>query len=105
MASIVTAWGVAFDLPNGRRLFENLSFSVEDQLAALVGPNGVGKTCLARLLVGALEPSAGAIRRQRALALFPQREPPPPHAPVCDYLGDDYGWSELGERLLDGIDR
>jgi ATPase subunit of ABC transporter with duplicated ATPase domains len=103
MAAIVTASGVSFELPNGRELFHNLSFSLDDQLAALVGPNGVGKTCLARLLVGALAPTSGVIRRQRAIALFPQRELPEP-VTVADHLAVAYAWSELGQRLLDGID-
>jgi ATPase subunit of ABC transporter with duplicated ATPase domains len=104
MGSIVTASGVWFDLPNGRELFHNLSFTVDDGLSALVGPNGVGKTCLARLLVGELSPSRGAIRRHGALTYFPQRQLPPPGT-VAEHLAGAYVWSELGDELLDGIDR
>jgi ATPase subunit of ABC transporter with duplicated ATPase domains len=44
------------------------------------------------------------ILRHRPLALFPQRQLPGP-VTVADHLGVAYAWSELGERLLDGIDR
>ena len=102
-SSIVTACGVSFDLPDGRRLLDQLSFTVDDGLSALVGPNGVGKTCLARLLAGELAPTSGAIRRHRPLALFAQRELPRA-VPVGVHLADAYSWSELGQQLLDGID-
>lgn len=103
MPSIVTVSGVSFHLPNGRELFKDLSFSLDDHLSALVGPNGVGKTCLARLLVGDLVPTSGVIRRQRDITLFPQRQVPE-SITVADYLSLAYVWSELGERLLQGID-
>ncbi len=104
MASIVTASHVSFDLPNGRELLKDLSFSLDDQLAALVGPNGVGKSCLARLLVGELAPTSGVIRRHRPLALLRQREVPREHVSVADYLAGAYSWSQLGEELLHEID-
>jgi ATPase subunit of ABC transporter with duplicated ATPase domains len=104
MASIVTARGVSFELPNGRALFDNLSFSVDDERSALVGPNGVGKTTLARLLTGELAPARGTIGRHAPITLFAQRQLPAPVA-VADHLATAYAWSELGEQLLDGIDR
>lgn len=67
MTSIIVARDVAYEFANGRELFKQLSFSLGATRSALVGPNGVGKTCLARLLVGELEPTQGVIaRRARA---------------------------------------
>jgi ATPase subunit of ABC transporter with duplicated ATPase domains len=103
MSSIVIARGVSYDFPNGRELFRNLNFSLDTRLSALVGPNGVGKTCLARLLAGDLQPTAGAMQRNAAVKLFPQRENPEP-VTIAEYLSDQE-WSLLGERLLHGIDR
>lgn len=40
----------------------NLRFDPDDRIA-LIGPNGNGKTTLARLLAGRLQPSAGSLRR------------------------------------------
>jgi ATPase subunit of ABC transporter with duplicated ATPase domains len=103
MFSIVIGRGISFELPNGRELFKDLNFSLDGRLSALVGPNGVGKSCLAKLLAGQLEPSAGAIRRTRSVRLLPQRQEPEPIR-VSEFLCD-HQWSLIGERLLANIDR
>ena len=47
----------------------------EGSLYAVIGPNGCGKTTLLRLLLGALEPSAGTVRYAgREIADWPRRE-------------------------------
>jgi ATP-binding cassette ChvD family protein len=46
-----------------RVLFENLSFSVpKNSIVGIIGPNGVGKSTLFRLLVGQEKPDGGAIK-------------------------------------------
>jgi ATP-binding cassette, subfamily F, member 3 len=51
-------------------LFANVSFSVaKGARLALVGPNGIGKTTLLRILVGEEEPSSGAITRAKNLRI------------------------------------
>lgn len=104
MPSIITVSGVSFELPNGRPLFNNISFSLNSKLTALVGPNGVGKTCLAKLITGDFSPTIGTIHKNGDVAFFPQREPPKSIS-VADYLATRYSWSVLGEKLLTGIDR
>ncbi len=47
---------VSFSIPHGARI-------------ALVGPNGIGKTTLLRILVGLDEPSSGSLQRGRGLNL------------------------------------
>lgn len=46
----------------GRTVFDNLSFEVSaGERVALVGPNGVGKTTVLRILAGELEPDSGSV--------------------------------------------
>ena len=104
MNSFVTVRNVSFALPNGRELFQNVSFSLDVGLTALVGPNGIGKTTLARLVGGLLEPTTGTIHRQGPVVVFSQRENPTPIA-VETFLAAEYTWSARGESLLQGIDR
>ena len=73
-------------------------------MTALVGPNGVGKTCLAKLIVGDFSPTIGTVRKSGAVAFFSQREIAKAIT-VEDYLAPRYSWSVLGEKLLTGIDR
>lgn len=103
MSVIVSARGVAYEFSNGRKLFSNLNFSLEATLSALVGPNGVGKTCLARILAGDLEPTEGIVRRNSPLTLFPQRQEPE-SVTVAEFLSAQYEWSLLREMLLQGVD-
>lgn len=102
MSSIVTARGVSFELPNGRQLFSNLDLVLDSGVTALVGPNGVGKTCLAQILAGHIAPTAGRVCGSHLVRLLPQRQAPP-HEPVDAFLGAEYTWSLHGQKLLEGI--
>ncbi len=53
-----------------RDLFSNLSLSVPTQgRIAIVGPNGIGKTTLIRILIGLEEPSQGSVQRARNIRI------------------------------------
>lgn len=51
-------------------IFRDVSFSVaKGARFALVGPNGIGKTTLLRILIGMEEPSSGKVTRSRSLRI------------------------------------
>lgn len=51
-------------------LFENVDFGVDmDSRIAIVGPNGVGKSTLLKLLYGKIEPQKGELRKHRQLRI------------------------------------
>ena len=46
----------------GRELFHDLSWAISDRArTGLIGPNGVGKSSLLKLIVGLVQPDAGTI--------------------------------------------
>ncbi len=59
---LISANNLSFSFPRGNQLWPPLTFSVESgKKIALVGPNGIGKSTLLKLIVGVLEPSGGSI--------------------------------------------
>lgn len=103
MSAFVVLRAVCFEWPDGRTMFSNMDLSFGDRVSCLVGPNGIGKTCLARLIVGDLEPQAGEIYRSCSVGYFAQREEPPETA-VSLYLADVVSeWDALAQRLLESI--
>ena len=61
--SAVTVEKVSFRYPDSDiEVLNNISFGVEaEERIAIIGPNGVGKTTLMRLLAGELKPNTGSI--------------------------------------------
>ncbi len=83
---VARASGVRFSYGE-RVVLENASLEVRrGEIVALVGPNGVGKTTLAQIAAGLLEPDAGEATRLRAA-----------------YLAQDPGRHLVTERVLDEV--
>ncbi|SDZ79083.1 ATP-binding cassette domain-containing protein [Microbulbifer marinus] len=67
---------VSFAYPGEEPLIRDLSFTLmRGDKVGLIGPNGVGKSTLIRLLLGELQPSSGRIRlgTKQQVAYFDQR--------------------------------
>ena len=61
---------VGFNYPGQPNLFKNVNLGVDlNSRVALVGPNGIGKSTLLKLVLGDLEPVAGAVHRHGKLRL------------------------------------
>jgi ATPase subunit of ABC transporter with duplicated ATPase domains len=64
---------VSFFLPDGRPLLDEVTFRVgEGATAALIGPNGTGKTTLLRIIAGDLAADGGAVTRDGGLGVMRQ---------------------------------
>ncbi|MGR7919582.1 ABC transporter ATP-binding protein [Zobellella denitrificans] len=96
----------------GRPLFRDISFELRaGEVMGVVGPSGCGKSTLGSICLGVLEPDAGAVWRDPALARTRYQklyqDPPAAFAPGCS-LGQSLqdvvklhrkDWTEV-ERLL-----
>ncbi len=102
-----TARSLSFDLPQGRKLFSNISFSLNSSRYGLVGPNGVGKSTLAKILAGDLLLSGGELRVSHQV-VYLRQDSERPFMTVAEYLADLWGSSfadpQVWGPLLDGLD-
>jgi ATPase subunit of ABC transporter with duplicated ATPase domains len=69
----IVANALSYIHPNGELLFQHLHLAVPDGgKAAVVGPNGTGKSTLLQLLAGRLAPTAGELTRSETPYYVPQ---------------------------------
>ena len=62
MANLVDVRGVSFSRAN-RLIFDDISLTVpRGKITAIMGPSGIGKTTLLRLIGGQIPPDSGEIR-------------------------------------------
>lgn len=72
---LLSTQDVSLEISN-KTVLQNISLSLEKgQILTVVGPNGGGKSCLIKILVGLLEPTQGTVYRQSPLRIgyTPQR--------------------------------
>ncbi len=66
---------LSFQFANGETLFDALDLHFDQRRTAIVGRNGCGKSVLARLLAGELQPSSGSLSCYGQLAYVAQQPP------------------------------
>ncbi|KAK6251476.1 ABC transporter-like [Theobroma cacao] len=72
---IISFSDASFGYPRGPTLFKNLNFGIDlDSRIAMVGPNGIGKSTILKLIAGELQPSSGTVFRSAKvrIAVFSQ---------------------------------
>ncbi|XP_044477073.1 ABC transporter F family member 3 [Mangifera indica] len=72
---IISFSDASFGYPGGPVLFKNLNFGIDlDSRIAMVGPNGIGKSTILKLIAGELQPSSGTVFRSAKvrIAVFSQ---------------------------------
>lgn len=72
-SSHLTLESVSYVLPDGRTLFSDLNAQFDQQPTGLVGRNGVGKSVLAQILAGMLEPTGGSCLRSGSVYYLAQQ--------------------------------
>ncbi|GLJ41053.1 hypothetical protein SUGI_0849910 [Cryptomeria japonica] len=74
-APIISFSDASFGYAGGPLLFKNLNFGIDlDSRLSMVGPNGIGKSTLLKLISGDLQPSSGTVFRSAKvrMAVFSQ---------------------------------
>lgn len=72
---IISFSDASFGYPGGPLLFKNLNFGIDlDSRVAMVGPNGIGKSTILKLIGGELQPTSGTVFRSAKvrIAVFSQ---------------------------------
>ncbi|HNN17436.1 MAG TPA: ABC-F family ATP-binding cassette domain-containing protein [Giesbergeria sp.] len=78
---------VSYVLPHGETLFSDLTENFDQRHTGLVGRNGSGKTVLARILAGQLQPSLGRCVRTGTVHYLAQQVSLRPDATVAELAG------------------
>ena len=94
---------VTFEWPDGSLVFKNINVSLERRRYGLVGPNGIGKSTLVRLALGELAPSAGEVRRARAIHYVAQAAEAPGTS-LGEWLDESVWRDPQALRLLGDTD-
>ncbi len=85
--SCITLQGVGWALPDGTPLFSDLNEQFDSRHTGLVGRNGVGKSVLARILAGLVQPTRGHCTRQGRVHYLAQQITPAADASVSSLAG------------------
>ncbi|WDR38042.1 ATP-binding cassette domain-containing protein [Pseudomonas serboccidentalis] len=85
--ALVSLNQTAFRFANGETIFNDLNLQFDHLHTAIVGRNGVGKSVLARLIAGRLQPTAGSVTCAVTVAYVAQTFIVEPGQTVADATG------------------
>jgi ATPase subunit of ABC transporter with duplicated ATPase domains len=72
MPAFLTLDSISLVTPDGRALFDGLTFALGSERIGVVGRNGCGKSTLLRVISGEVEPSAGSVHRSCSIGTLAQ---------------------------------
>lgn len=65
---------ISYETEENREILHDISLTIKDRFVAITGPNGGGKSTLAKIIAGIYSPTAGRIRwTARISPSFPYR--------------------------------
>ena len=53
--------GVGYEVDDGKEILRDVNLKIDDRFVAITGPNGGGKSTLAKVIVGIVQPTSGQI--------------------------------------------
>lgn len=88
----------------GTTIVEDISFKInEAEIITIIGPNGGGKTTIAKLLMGMLKPTSGTIVKSKdaSIAYMPQKMEINPFLPITvkEFIGQN-ALNDLSDKKL-----
>ena len=92
---------ISYTIPNGTKIFDELSFSFNPELTGLVGKNGIGKSTLAKIICKQIIPGSGNIEAIGKVKYLPQNFSESPGETVADVFSIKEKYDAL-KRLEDG---
>ncbi|RON69206.1 ABC-F family ATP-binding cassette domain-containing protein [Pseudomonas fluorescens] len=91
---------LGFQFANGETIFNDLNLKFDHLPTAIVGRNGVGKSVLARLIAGQLQPTTGSVASCVSVHYVAQTFIAPPGQTVADAAGATSILAALGRLNL-----